>query len=441
MVAPLKVGLAGLGTVGAAVVDLIGRERAALAARCGRAIEVTAVTARQRAKKRPVDLKHLKWARDPIALATDPDIDVLVELIGGAGDPAKSAIEAALASGKSVVTANKALLAKHGLALAAVAEKHHAALNFEAAVGGAIPVVKTLREGLAGNSFARISGILNGTCNYILTRMEREKLSFADCLADAQKLGYAEADPSFDVEGHDTAQKLAILASLAFGIKVDESAVFVEGISSIAPEDLEAADELGYRVKLLGVAVRTDKGIEQRVHPTMIPKDSAIAQVMGVTNAVSIDAEGFAPITLVGPGAGGHATASAVVADIGDIARGVRTAPFGRPSAKLAASKQAPMQRHEGGYYIRLAAVDRPGTFAAIARLLADEKISLESIMQRHRGARPHGGDDPRSPDAPAPVILITYATSEDAVRRALKAIRKQGVIADAPQVIRIEKN
>jgi homoserine dehydrogenase len=270
--------------------------------------------------------------------------------------------------------------------------------------------------------------------------MEREKLSFVDCLADAQKLGYAEADPSFDIEGHDTAQKLAILASIAFGTKIDESAVFVEGIASISPEDLEAADELGYRVKLLGVAVRTDNGIEQRVHPTMIPKDNPIAQVMGVTNAVSIDAEGFAPITLVGPGAGGHATASAVVADIGDIARGVRAAPFGRPSAKLTVSKQAPMQRHEGGYYIRLAAVDRPGTFAAIAKLLANEKISLESIMQRHRGNGPHGGDDPKSPDAPAPVILITYATSEDAVRRALKAIKRQGVIAGTPQVIRIEK-
>jgi homoserine dehydrogenase len=271
--------------------------------------------------------------------------------------------------------------------------------------------------------------------------MEREKLSFAACLADAQRLGYAEADPSFDVEGHDTAQKLAILASLAFGIRVDEASVFVEGIASIAPEDIEAADELGYRVKLLGVAVRTEKGIEQRVHPTMVAKDSAIAQVMGVTNAVSVDAEGFAPITLVGPGAGGNATASAVVADIGDIARGVRSAPFGRPCARLTASKKAPMQRHEGGYYIRLAAVDRPGTFAAIARLLAAEKISLESIMQRHHGTRPHGGDDPRSPDAPAPVILITYATSEDAVRRALKAIKRQGVIAGKPQVIRIEKN
>jgi homoserine dehydrogenase len=441
MIAPLKVGLAGLGTVGAAVMHLIDREQAALSARCGRPIEVVAVTARSRAKKRAMDLKRVKWVRDPVALATDPDIDVFVELIGGADDPAKAAIAAALGAGKSVVTANKALLARHGPALAVIAERNRVALNFEAAVGGAIPIVKTLREGLAGNSFARVSGILNGTCNYILTRMEREKLSFAACLADAQRLGYAEADPSFDVEGHDTAQKLAILASLAFGIRVDEASVFVEGISSIAPEDIEAADELGYRVKLLGVAVRTEKGIEQRVHPTMVAKDSAIAQVMGVTNAVSIDAEGFAPITLVGPGAGGNATASAVVADLGDIARGVRSAPFGRPCARLTASKKAPMQRHEGGYYIRLAAVDRPGTFAAIARLLAAEKISLESIMQRHHGTRPHGGDDPRSPNAPAPVILITYATSEDAVRRALKAIKRQGVIAGKPQVIRIEKN
>ncbi len=441
MIAPLKVGLAGLGTVGAAVVDLLDRERAALLVRCGRPVEVVAVSARSKAKKRAVDLKKLRWVRDPVALARDPDIDVFVELMGGAGDPAKAAIAAALAAGKSVVTANKALLARHGVALAAVAEKHRVALNFEAAIGGAIPIVKTLREGLAGNSFARISGILNGTCNYILTRMEREKLSFAECLADAQRLGYAEADPSFDVEGHDTAQKLAILASLAFGTKVNEAAVFVEGISSIAPEDIEAADELGYRVKLLGVAMRTGKGIEQRVHPTMVAKNTAIAGVMGVTNAVSIDAEGFAPITLVGPGAGGNATASAVVADIGDIARGVRTAPFGRPSAKLTVSKQAPMQRHEGGYYIRLAAHDRPGIFAAIAKHLAREKISLESIVQRHRGTQPHGGDDPRSPDAPASVILITYATSEDAVRRALKAIKKQGVIAGNPQLIRIEKN
>jgi len=441
MVASLKVGIAGLGTVGAAVVRQIAGERATLAARCGRGVEVVAVCARNKSKKRDVDLKKIRWHDHPKALAADPEIDVFVELMGGEGDPAKGAVEAALRAGKSVVTANKALLAKHGVALATLAEKHNVALNFEAAVGGAIPIVKTLREGLAGNSFARVYGILNGTCNYILTRMEREKLSFAECLKDAQRLGYAEADPTFDIEGHDTAQKLTIVASLAFGVKVNQAAIYLEGISSLTPEDLEAADELGYRVKLLGVAMRTDMGIEQRVHPTMVPKQSAIAQVMGVTNALSIDTDAMAPITLVGPGAGGAATASAVVADIGDIARGVRAMPFGRPAAMLATSQKAPMQRHEGGYYIRLLALDRPGTFAAIAKQLANQNISLESIVQKHPGAQPHGGADPRSPAAPAPVILITYATTEDAVRRALKAIKKQGVIAGHPQVIRIEKN
>src|SRR5882672_10667582 len=295
MIAPLKVGLAGLGTVGAAVMHLIEREQAALSARCGRPIEVVAVTARSRAKKRAMNLKRIKWARDPVALATDPGIDVFVELIGGAADPARAAIAAALGAGKSVVTANKALLAKHGIDLAAIAERKHVALNFEAAVGGAIPIVKTLREGMAGNSFERIYGILNGTCNYILTRMDQDKMPFAECLKEAQRLGYAEADPSFDIEGHDTAQKLSILASLTFGTKVDPGAIYVEGITSITTADLEAADELGYRIKLLGVAVKTDAGIEQRVHPTMVRKDSQIAQVMGVTNAVTVDADGIAP--------------------------------------------------------------------------------------------------------------------------------------------------
>jgi homoserine dehydrogenase len=440
MRASLRLGVAGLGTVGAAVVRLIAEEQSSLLARTGRPIEVIAVTARSKAKKRNVDLRKIRWVADPERLAADPEIDVFVELMGGADDPAKSAVAAALAAGKSVVTANKALLARHGVRFAELAEKKGVALNFEAAVGGAIPIVKTLREGMAGNSFARIYGILNGTCNYILTRMEREKLAFADCLKDAQRLGYAEADPTFDIEGHDTAQKLAIAASLAFGIKVNPAAIYVEGISSLTPEDLEAADELGYRVKLLGVAVRTETGIEQRVHPTMVPKDSEIAQVMGVTNALSIDADGIAPITLVGPGAGGGATASAVVADIGDIARGVRSPTFGRPARELTVSSKAPMQRHEGGYYIRLLARDRPGTFATISKSLAREQISLESIVQRHPGPRPHGGDDPKSPEAPAPVILITYATTEDAVRRALQAIRRTGVIVGQPQVIRIEK-
>jgi len=437
MTTSLKVGVAGLGTVGAALIAQVARQQEALAARCGRAIEIVAVCARSKGKDRGVDLRKAKWFSDPVALARAPGIDVFVELIGGAGDPAKSAIEAALASGKSVVTANKALLAKHGVKLAALAEKHRVALNFEAAVGAAIPIVKTLREGMAGNSFERIYGILNGTCNYILTRMEQDKLPFAECLKEAQRLGYAEADPSFDIEGHDTAQKLAILASLAFGTKVDQSAIYVEGISSITPADLAAADELGYRVKLLGVAVKTPKGIEQRVHPTMVRKDSAIAQVMGVTNAVTVDAEGIAPLTLVGPGAGGAATASAVLSDIGDIARGVRTAPFGRPAARLTAVRKAPMQRHEGGYYIRLLARDKPGTAATIATRLAEQEISLESIVQRHDQKSLSEG----AKGGAVPVILITYATSEDGVRKALAAVGRDRVISGMPQVIRIEKN
>jgi len=436
MVAPLKVGVAGLGTVGAALVGQVARQHEQLAARCGRGIEIVAVCARSRTKNRGVDLKKIKWFSDPVALARSPDIDVLVELIGGDGGPAKSAVEAALNAGKSVATANKALLARHGVRLAALAEKHHVALNFEAAVGAAIPVVKTLREGLAGNQIERIYGILNGTCNYILTKMEQDRLPFAVCLKEAQRLGYAEANPAFDIEGHDTAQKLAILASLAFGTKVDQSAIYVEGISSITPADLTAADELGYRVKLLGVAVRTPQGIEQRVHPTMVRKDSSIAQVMDVTNAVTIDAQGINPLTLVGPGAGGAATASAVLSDIADVARGMWIAPFGRPVARLSSVRKAPMQRHEGGYYIRLQARDRPGTAARIATRLAHQEISLESIVQRH--------DKRETSEVKAgvvPVILITYATSEDAVRKALAAVGRDKVISGTPQVIRIEKN
>jgi homoserine dehydrogenase len=439
MVAPLRVGIAGLGTVGAEVVRVIESQSSALSARCGRSLRVVAVTARSKAKKRGLDLAGIAWTKDALALAADPGIDCFVELIGGAGDPALSAIETALKSGKSVVTANKALIAKHGLRLAKLAETHGGALNFEAAVGAAIPIIKTLREGLAGTGINRVYGILNGTCNYILTRMEQEGLSFADCLKDAQRLGYAEANPSFDVDGHDAAQKLAILASLAFGTKVAQSAVYVEGISSIAPEDLRAASELGYRVKLLGVAVRTAKGIEQRVHPTMVRKSSSIAQVMGVTNAVTIDGEGIPPITLVGPGAGGAATASAVVADIADVARGVRVNPFGRPVDRLRATEKAPMERHEGGYYIRLMARDLPGTAATIATRLAEQKISIESIVQRHA----NGVDAAHSAgkSSQVPVLLITYATHEDAVYRALQAVQRDKVISGRPQVIRIEKN
>ena len=440
MVAPLKVGIAGLGTVGAEVVRLIEAQQSILSARCGRGIKVVAVTARSKAKKRGIDLRGIDWMKDPLAVATHPEVDCFVELMGGSGDPALSSISAALAAGKSVVTANKALVAKHGVKLATLAEKHGGALNYEAAVAGAIPVIKTIREGLSGTSINRVYGILNGTCNYILTRMEQEGLSFEECLKDAQRLGYAEAEPSFDVDGYDTAQKLAILASLAFGTKVNESAVSVEGISTIAAEDLRAAADLGYRIKLLGVAMRTKTGIEQRVHPTMVPLNSSIAQVMGVTNAVTIDGAGVAPITLVGPGAGGAATASAVLADIADVARNVRALPFAQPVAKLATTTKAPMERHEGGYYIRLMARDLAGTAARIATRLAEQKISLESIVQKH----PNGGLEPidgTKKSSPVPVILITYATSEDAMRRALQAVQKDKVISGKPQVIRIEKN
>lgn len=428
----MKVGLAGLGTVGTGVVRMLERQQAAIATRTGRTVKVVAIAARDRTRDRGVDLGGMRWFDDPVALAKDPEIDVFVELMGGEGDPAKAAVMAALDAGKPVVTANKALLARCGAELAGLSEARGAALRFEAAVAGGIPVIKTLREALAGNRIVRVSGILNGTCNYILTRMADEKLSFDVCLADAQRLGYAEADPTFDIDGYDTAHKLSILTSLAFGTKVDADAIYVEGIRSLTLADLEAADDLGYKVKLLGVAVRTDEGVEQRVHPTMVPKHWPIAQVSGVTNAVAVDGDAVA-LTLVGPGAGGDATASAVVGDLADLAAGSGGYAFGAPVSALAVAERAPMQHHEGGYYIRLSAVNKPGTAATIARRMADEGISLESIVQR----RPERSRN----NEPATVILITYATTEAAVRRAVAAIDSDGVLASVPQVIRIEKD
>ncbi len=438
MAEPLRVGIAGLGTVGASVIRLLERQASALAARAGRGVRVTAVSARDKVRDRGVNLAGIAWFDDPVALANSPDIDLFVELIGGDEGPARASIEAALSSGKSVVTANKALLAKHGMALAKLAEDKRVALAFEASVAGGIPIVKTLREGLAGNAISRVYGILNGTCNYILSRMELEGLSFEECLADAQRLGYAEADPTFDIGGFDTAHKLAILTALAFGTAVDAEAVHVEGIQSITLADLKAAEELGYRIKLLGVAQRTSKGIEQRVHPTMVPKSSAIAEVMGVTNAVTIDADAVKELTLVGPGAGGMATASAVVADIADIAKGIRSAPFGLPSASLEKAERIPVQRHEGGYYIRLTVHDRPGAAAAIATRMAERQISLESIMQR-KPVTKRGATASAHAEA-VPVVLITYATSESSIREALEAVVKDGYLAGTPQVIRIER-
>ncbi len=432
MAKPLRVGVAGLGVVGSAVVRLLRRLGPDLAARTGRDISIVAVSARSM-RDRGLGLGEVAFFADPRELAAHGKIDVFVELIGGADGVAHEAVVAALARGLPVVTANKAMLAAHGLDLARLAESRGASLAFEAAVGGGVPVIKTLREGLAGNSVRRVCGILNGTCNYILSRMENDGLPFEVCLADAQRLGYAEADPTFDVGGFDTAHKLAILASLAFGTRIDASAVSVEGISSITLADLAAADELGFRIKLLGVAERTDHGVEQRVHPTMVAKSEPLAQTMGVLNAVTIDGDAVGALTLVGPGAGGDATASAVAADIADFARGLALPTFGRPVETLLEAERASMQRHEGGYYIRLSVVERPGAMAAIATRMGERKISLEAIMQKRVPK-----DAPSSPYVP--VVLITHATTEASIREALDLTVADGVVRPTPQVIRIER-
>ena len=431
---PLRVGIAGLGTVGGAVLRRLTDDAAVIRHQTGRPVEVAGVSARNRDKAAPL-LGTAAWHDDAVELARSPDIDVFVELIGGHEGVARAAVEAAIASGKSVVTANKALLAHHGMALASDAETRGVSLAFEAAVAGGIPVIKVLREALSGNTIDRVYGILNGTCNYILTRMEAEGIGFADCLAEAQRLGYAEADPTFDIDGYDTAHKLAILASLAFGTAIDLDAVHVEGIRSITSDDLKAADDLGYRVKLLGVAQRTDHGIETRVHPTMVAKGTALAEVKGVTNAVAVNADAVAELTLVGPGAGGDATASAVLGDIADLARGSRVLPFGRPADSLERAPRAPMQRHEGGYYVRLSVKDRPGSIAAIATRMAAADISFESIMQRQPAASLRS-----SASGHVPVVLITHATSEVTIREALDAVEAGGTIAGKPQLIRIER-
>jgi homoserine dehydrogenase len=432
MTKPLRLGVGGLGVVGTSLIRLLQRQRAGFVARAGRECAVVAYSARRK-DDRGVDLGGAVYFPSAEDLAASAEIDVFVELIGGADGVAFDAVKAALSRGIAVVSANKAMLAAHGFELAALAERSGAQLHFEAAVGGGIPVIKTLRESLAGNAIQRVSGILNGTCNYILSRMETENLSFEVCLAEAQRLGYAEADPTFDVGGFDTAHKLAILASLAFGAKIDAGAVSVEGIETITLADLSAADELGFRVKLLGVAERTPHGVEQRVHPTMVAKSAPLAQTMGVLNAVSIDGDAIGELTLVGPGAGGDATASAVAADIVDIARGIRVPAFGRPAAELVDADRVPMQRHEGGYYVRLAVVDRPGAMGAIAARMGERLISLEAIMQKRatREAAAAGV---------VPVVLMTHGTTESSIRDALKRTVEDGVVREKPQVIRIER-
>jgi len=436
MLPVLRIGIAGLGTVGAALVAMLQSHGADLQRRHGRKIEIVAVAARSRSRDRGIDISSFDWYDDPVALAAADNVDLFVELIGGEDGPALASVSAALAAGKPVVTANKALLAKHGVALAAKAEAVNAYIGFEAAVAGGIPVIKTLREGLGVASVTRIYGIMNGTCNYILTRMGEEDISFSDCLKDAQALGYAEADPAFDVEGFDTAHKLAILSCLCFGSEIAVDQIFVEGITAITQADIKVAADLGYKIKLLGLAQRSADGIEQRVHPTLVPVSSAIARVDNVLNAVALETDHIDELLLAGPGAGGSATAASVLADILDIARGHNVPPLGIPTAELAPYKRAPMRAHAGGYYIRLNVRDVPGALAAITRRFGENSISLESVIQRPDLQVTHqpGGDaDTRT------VVLITHETLESAVRLALHQVADDGFTTGAPQLIRIE--
>ena len=425
---PLSVGVAGLGTVGAGVLKLLRDNADIVAARAGRPIAVTAVSARDRTKDRGVPVGGLRWYEDPVALASDPGVDVVVEVIGGSEGPARALVEAALAAGKPVVTANKALLAVHGAALAAMAEERRVPLAFEAAVAGGIPAIKAVREGLAANRVSRVTGILNGTCNYILTQMRERGREFADVLADAQKLGYAETDPSFDIDGIDAAHKLAILAALAFGRPVAFDAVYIEGIRRISALDIAFATELGYRIKLLGIASQTEAGIETRVHPCMVPQTAPIARVDGVFNAVVAEGDFAGRVMLEGRGAGAGPTASAVAADLIDIARDRHTPVWGAAAEALSALPSVPMSAHVGPYYMRLMVVDRPGVIADVTAALRDHGISLESMLQRGR-----------SPGEAVPVVLVTHETRESAMREAVSRISALGTVMEEPALIRIE--
>jgi homoserine dehydrogenase len=428
MKAPLRIGIAGLGTVGAGVVKLLAEHGRLLSLRGGRPLKLVAVSARRKARKRDIDVSRVRWESNPMALATAPDIDVVVELIGGSSGVARRLVQTALRSGKHVVTANKALLAMHGTELATLAEKKGRILSFEAAVAGGIPIIKALREGLVGNRVGRLYGILNGTCNYILTTMRETGRDFEAVLAEAQAAGYAEADPSFDVDGIDAAHKLAVLTGAAFGAKVNFAGVHIEGIRHVSAMDIQFAEELGFRIKLLGLARETRYGIEQRVHPCMVPLAAPIAHIEGVFNAVVVEGDFVGTTMFQGRGAGQGPTASAVVADLVDVARGREMPAFVVPADRLSDKKVSPMDRHQGAYYIRLMVQDRPGVISAVSGALAKERISLESMLQRGR-----------SQSGEVPVVLTTHETEEAAMRRALTRIAKLGAVAEEPCVIRIE--
>jgi homoserine dehydrogenase len=425
---PLRIAIAGLGTVGAGTMRLLRQNAELLEQRAGRRLVVVAVAARDRRRDRGLDLAGVRWENDAAALASAPDVDIVVELIGGSEGTARDLVAAALRNGKHVVTANKALVAHHGVALARLAEEKGVALAFEAAVAGGIPILKALREGLAANNVKRIYGILNGTCNYVLTTMRDTGRDFADVLAEAQHMGYAEADPGFDIDGIDAAHKLALLAAVAFGTEVDFAAVHVEGIRHVSALDIAFADDLGYRIKLLGIARPTEFGLEQRVHACMVPRTAPIAHVDGVFNAVVVEGDFVGRVMLEGRGAGAEPTASSVVADLLDIAGGRGATSFAVAASQLKRSAASPMTRHRGAYYARLMVLDRPGVIADVAAALRDESVSMEQMIQRGR-----------APGEAVPVVLTTHETDEAAMRRALDRIARLGTVVEPPRMIRVE--
>ena len=426
MTKPLRLGIAGLGTVGTGVIKIIQRHAAELSEKAGRPITITAVSARNKDKDRGVRLGDYAWQDDPVALARRDDVDLFVELMGGADGPAKAASEAALATGKAVVTANKAMLAINGHALAQAADAAGRIIRFEAAVAGGIPVVKALGEGLAGNEIKRVLGVMNGTCNYILTRMKSAGLSYEEVFAEADALGYLEADPTLDVGGIDAGHKLALLATLAFGTQVDFPAVHLEGIERITIEDINLAADMGYVIKLLGVAQMSARGLEQRMTPCLVPDSSPLGQLEGATNMCVLEGDSVGQIVLRGAGAGEGPTASAVMGDVMDIARGFRMPTFGRPAQALNTAKIATAST-PARYYIRMKLLDKPGAWAKTAAALADAGVSIDRMRQ-------YTHDDPE-----APVLIVTHKTPRAALDAALHGMEETGVVVGAPVAIRIE--
>lgn len=428
----LRVALAGLGTVGAGVIKLIDTNREIVERRAGRAIEIVAVSARDRTRDRGVDLARFEWVDDAAELAGRDDIDVVVELIGGADGPALTLARRTIAAGRHFVTANKAMIAHHGLGLAGDAEAKAVAFKYEAAVAGGIPVIKGLREGAAANAIGRVYGILNGTCNYILTTMEAEGRDFAEVLGEAQRLGYAEADPSFDIDGVDAAHKLSILASLSFGSKIDFDAAAVSGIRHVIAADIAQAQALGYRVRLVGVAEAQPEGsatagLFQRVAPCLVPASHPLAHVAGSLNAVVAEGNFVGRLFFEGRGAGEGPTASAVVADLIDIARGEYGPAFAMPVESLAEMAPAPAGERRGRAYLRFSVADRPGVLAEIAAAMRDAGVSIESLIQR--GTTPDGG---------VLIAMVTHEAPERAVSDALARLEGSQSLLGTPMLMHI---